>query len=162
MTGIIANSKNSMSINPTRQSRRNPRRGTNMIEFCLFLPWYIFLFVGAYDFGFYNYSLIATENAAHAAALVAAQNSTNQTDSTTACSYALDSLRNLPNVGYGVTSCNGSPVTVTAASVTSPDGTGAAATKVTVVYNTPSLIPIPGILPASITITRSVQMRLQS
>lgn len=162
MTGIIGISKNSMSINRTRQSQDTQRRGSNMIEFCLFLPWYIFLFVGAYDFGFYNYSLIATENAAHAAALVAAQSTTNQTDSTTACSYALDSLRNLPNVGSGVTTCNGSPVTVTAASVTSPDGTGAAATQVTVTYKTPTLIPIPGILPSSLTITRSVQMRLQS
>ncbi len=41
-------------------SRDRRRRGGSMIEFCLLLPWYIFLFVGAFDFGFYAYSLIST------------------------------------------------------------------------------------------------------
>ncbi len=133
-----------------------------MIEFCLFLPWYIFLFVGAYDFGFYSYSLIATENGAHAAALVTSQSSANATNATLACGYVLDSLRNLPNVGSSLSTCTAEPVVVNATSISSPDGTGASAAQLTVTYTTPTLISIPGILPNRITITRTVQMRLQS
>ncbi|HVW11195.1 MAG TPA: TadE family protein, partial [Bryobacteraceae bacterium] len=80
------------------------------------MPWYVFLFVGTFDFGFYAYSLIATQSAARVAALYCSTSSSTATDSTTACSYALDQLRNLPNVGYSVSTCNGSPLTVTASS----------------------------------------------
>ena len=151
--------------------RRNRRRsGSNVIEFSLLMPWYVFLFVGAYDYGFFAYSLIATQTAASVGATYCAANSTTATDATTACSYALDQLRDLPNVGSGLTTCGtgttvttSAPVAVTASSVTgasSPDGN--AATSVTVVYLTPQLIPIPSILPANLTITRTVKMRLRS
>ena len=35
------------------------RRGNNIIEFTFLMPWYAFLFVGTYDFGFFCYSLIS-------------------------------------------------------------------------------------------------------
>lgn len=139
------------------------RRGSSIIEFSLLLPWYVFLFVGAYDYGFFSYSLIATQTAASVGANYCASNSTTTTDATTACGYALDQLRNMPNVGYSMTNCgSGSTVTatvplaVTASSVTGPDGYPAA--SVTVTFLTPQLIPIPGLLPGQLTISRTVKM----
>ena len=137
------------------------RRGNNLIEFSFLVPWYIFLFVGTFDYGFFAYSLISTQSAARTGAYYCATNSSTQSDSTTACGYALDQLRSLPNVGSGVTTCGGSsPVTVTAtATASGPDGNPA--TTVSVTYTSPQLIPIPGIFPGQITITRTLQMRLR-
>jgi hypothetical protein len=42
----------------------------------------------------------------------------------------------------------------------SPDGNPAA--SVTIVYLTPRLIPIPGLFPGQVTITRTVKMRYRS
>jgi len=133
------------------------------------IPWYVFLFVGAYDYGFFSYSLIATQTAASVGASYCATSSSTVTDATTACGYALDQLRNLPNVGSGLTTCGtgstvtaSAPVAVTATSVSgtnSPDGL--AATAVTVKYLTPQLVPIPGLLPGTLTITRTVKMRVR-
>ena len=49
------------------------RRGNSLIEFSLLMPWYFFLFVGVYDFGFYGYGLIALEDGVRAATLNASQ-----------------------------------------------------------------------------------------
>ncbi len=143
------------------------RSGSNVIEFSLLIPWYIFLFVGAYDYGFFAYSLIASQTAASVGATYCSSSSSTLTDATTACSYALDQFRYLPNVGSGLSTCGtgttvttSAPVAVTASSVTGPDGN--TATAVTVVYLTPQLIPIPGILPGTLTINRTVKMRQRS
>jgi len=141
---------------------RKPKiRGTSVIEFTLMLPWYIFLFVGVFDYGIYCCSLIAAENAARVGATYCSTNSTDATDSTTACTYALDQLRNLPNVGSGVVACNGSPITVTASLVRGPDNVANDASTVTVTYTTPQMVPIPGLFPGQLTINRSVTMRLR-
>jgi hypothetical protein len=142
-------------------------RGHSIIEFAIFLPWLLFLFVGAMDWGFFAYSLIATEAAARIGALYTSTSSFTATDATTACNYALDQLRKMPNVGPTVTSCLSgtavtpiAPIGVSATSLTGPDGNTAAQFSVT--YRTPTFIPIPGVLPSSITITRSFQMRVRS
>ena len=135
------------------------KRGNNLIEFTFLLPWYVFLFVGALDFGFYGYSLIAVQNAARIGAMYTSSNAANVADSATACGYAIDQLVSLPNIGSSVTTCSGSPVTVTAASVSGPDSQ--AATSVTVSYTTPQLVPIPGLLPGRITISRAVEMAVR-
>jgi len=135
------------------------KRGNNLIEFSFLLPWYVFLFVGALDSGFYGYSLIAVQNAARIGAMYTSSNSANVADSTTACGYAIDQLASLPNVGSSVTTCSGTPVTVTATSVTGPDSQ--AATSVSVSYTTPQLIPIPGLLPGKVTISRAVEMAVR-
>ena len=139
--------------------RRKSSRGNSVIEFSLLMPWYVFLFVGTYDFGFYSYSLIATESAARVAALYCATNSTTATDSTTACGYALDQLRNMPNIGYSMTTCSASPLVVTATATTGLDNNSA--TSVLVTYTTPQLIPIPGLLPGQLTINKTVVMSLR-
>ena len=45
------------------------RSGNSIIEVTFMMPWLLFLFVGVFDFGFYSYALIATQNAARAAAV---------------------------------------------------------------------------------------------
>ena len=150
-------------VSPTVSAKSRRRSGQAIIEFSLLMPWYVFLFVGAFDYGFFAYSLIASQSAATVAALYCATSSSTVTDSTTACGYALDQFRNLPNVGSSLITCGtgstvtpSAPVAVTASSVTGPDLNPAA--SVTVVYLTPSLIPIPGLLPGQLTITRTVKI----
>jgi Flp pilus assembly protein TadG len=152
---------------PTVSAKDGRRSGCAIFEFSLLMPWYVFLFVGAFDYGFFAYSLIASQSAATEAALYCASSSSTVTDSTTACGYALDQFRNLPNVGSSMTTCgtgssvtSSAPVAVTASSVTGPDLTPA--TSVTVVYLTPVLIPIPGLLPGQLTIRRAVKMPVYS
>ncbi len=130
------------------------------------MPWYLFLFVAAYDFGFYCYGLIATQNAARVAAMYCSGSTSLATNcnvivspatTSAACNYALGALQNLPNVGA---TCS-SPVVVSASMVSgtsSPDGADAA--QVTVQYTTPALIPIPALLPGTITFVRTVTMRV--
>lgn len=60
----------------------------------------------------------------------------------------------------GSATCNGSPLTVTATSVAS-GADGGAASQVSVTYQTPQLIPIPGELSGQMSITRVVEMRLR-
>ena len=148
-------------------------RGNSIIEFSLLMPWLIFLFIGAMDWGFYAYSLIATEAAARVACLYASASATaladaQSTSSTSSCSYALDQLRKMPNVGTAMSTCasgsavsSGSPVGVSTTSVTGPDGNPAA--QVSVTYVTPVFVPMAGSgLPKQVTITRTIQMRMRS
>ena len=137
-----------------------------MIEFCLLMPWYIFLFAGTFDFGFYSYSLIATTNAARVSAYYCgAQSGTCTTNDSTACTnYAIGQLKFLPNIGTGVTTCAASPLTLTVSypatpSTGCPDGNPCVSS--TVAYVTPQLIPIPGLLPGQITITKAFTVRLR-
>lgn len=143
------------------------RKGSSAIEFSLLLPWYVFLFVGAFDYGFFAYSLIATQTAASVGATYCSTSASTSADVSNACGYVIDQLRNMPNVGTAVTACgtgttvtSSAPIAVTASSITGPDGNAAA--SVTVVYLTPQLIPIPGLLPGQLTITRTIKMRIRT
>ncbi len=137
------------------------RRGNNIIEFALIAPWYLFLAVGAFDMGVYNYSLIGVQNAARTVALYCSASSTTCSSGTAPCLYALDQLRDLPNVGSGVTTCaNPSPVAVSVTYVSGPDSNTAA--QVTVSYTSPTLIPLPKSLPSQYTASRTVTMRTRS
>lgn len=124
------------------------------------VPWLLFFVVFAYDMGMYSYALICTEGAARAAAMYTSTSAATATDSTTACRYALDQMRDLPNVPSSITTCTSSPVTVSATEVTGPDGSNAA--QVTVTYVPPALASIPGSLTGNYTLVRTVQIRLQS
>ena len=141
----------------TKQTKS--RSGNAIIEFTLLAPWFVFLFVGAMDMGFYCYALISVQGAARVAALYTSGTTATATDATTACTYVLAQLRDLPNVPSSITTCSASPVTVSAALTTGPDGNDAS--KVTVTYVLPAFPSIPGILPGQYTAIRSVQMRLQ-
>jgi Flp pilus assembly protein TadG len=131
-------------------------------------PWLIFLFIGSMDWGFYAYSLIATEAAARVGCMYASTSATVLAASgtpATVCTYALEQLRKMSNVGSSVTTCSAAPVTVTVASLTGSTTPASAdnnpAAQVTVTYVTPIYIPMMGLLPKQLTITRKIQMRLR-
>src|SRR5260370_1043849 len=148
------------AIREHRSSQRKKRqRGMAMLELALIGPFFFFLFVGALDWGFIAYALISLQSAARTATLYASSSSATATNSTQACSLVLGEMRKLPNIGTGVTTCSGSPLTVTLSSVTGPDA--GLASQVTVTYTTIPLVPIPGLLPNQVTITRTVLMRLR-
>ena len=135
-----------------------------MVEFCLLMPWYIFLFAGTFDFGFYSYALIATSNAARITATYCSSGSGACPSITSSCTnYVLAQLSYMPNVGSTVTTCSASPVTLSISypsAASCPDTN--TCTAVTLTYVTPRLVPIPGLFPGQITITKTVQMRLSS
>lgn len=136
----------------------------------MLLPWFIFLFVGVFDWGYYAHALISTEAAAREATLYASTSkavATAGTASATVCTLALEELRIVPNVGSSITTCSASPVVTTLALI----GPGQANTNsadsqlaalVSVQYTTLSLIPIPLLLKGSATFYRVVEMRLRS
>src|SRR5665213_597431 len=101
------------------------RRGNSIIEFTILAPWYIFLFIGAFDMGIYGYALISVQSAARIAALYCSASASTASDSTTACSYALGQLRDLPDIPAALTTCSAAPLTVTAVAVTGPDSSSA-------------------------------------
>jgi Flp pilus assembly protein TadG len=145
--------------NGIERQRRHGRRGNALIEVSLLVPWYLFLFVGVFDWGFYSHALISTAAAVRAAAIYTSKDATTAGDQATACVYALNELRVTANVP-ATSACNADPVIVTATAVTGVDGKPA--TSVTVKYHTLSLIPIPGVLNKQFWITQTLQMRLRS
>ncbi|HLH15839.1 MAG TPA: TadE/TadG family type IV pilus assembly protein [Bryobacteraceae bacterium] len=138
----------------------NRTRGSAVVEISLIAPWFLFLFIGVVDMGFYCYDLIAVENAARVAAEYTSTGTDKAADSTGACTRALAELASLSNMS-GVSSCNGSPLTVTATSVSGLAGSGTD-TKVNVTYQTQQLIPIPGLLQGQFTFSRTVRARVKT
>lgn len=130
-----------------------------MMELVMIGPWIFFLSIGALDWGFYATSLVSVAAAARSAALYTSTGTATASDSDTACTIVLGEIRKLPNIGNAVTSCGSNPV-VTATAVTGPDS--ANASKVSVKYQSISLIPIPGLLAKKLTVTRTVTLRLRT
>ena len=95
------------------------------------------------------------ETAARSAALY--ESTLLSPDSNSACTIVLNEMSTLINTG-SISSCNSSPLVVTASTVTGPDNTNAA--QVSVTYTTPVMIPIPGLLARQFTITRIVSMKM--
>jgi hypothetical protein len=148
-----------------RYTGRAGRKGSCALEAALFLPWFVFLFIGVFDWGFYARALTCTESAARVAALYASADPNDDARITGsdggACFYALGALRHSVNVGSGVTTCASYPVIVTATKVTGADSAdGQPAVKVDVAYQTNRVIPIPGLLKSQFVIRRIVQMKL--
>ncbi len=135
---------------------RKKQRGTSLVELSFLVPLIVFFFIGTLDLGFYCYALISVQNAARVAALYTSTSSSTWSDSTGACTYALGEMTGLPNIGSTVTSCGGTPLTVTAASSSGAGLTSASIVSVT--YQSVPVIPIPGLLPGQFTWTRSVKM----
>ena len=129
-------------------------RGHAVIEVALLSPWIFFLFMGTLDMGFYTHAMIATQNAARAAAAYTSRSALTATDASGACRYALTELKAMSNV-RNLKTCNASPLVVTASSVTGADGSPASSVSVT--YRSNKMIPIPG-LTGRLNITRTVQM----
>src|SRR5208283_3134176 len=124
---------------------RDRQTGQAVVEVTLLVPWMVFSFVAAFNFGIFAYALISTENAARSAAMYAAQSLTvAQSGSIVAqvCPYALGDLEDAPGVGAGVSTCTGSPVTVTVTPRT-PGSGNMNTVRVSVTYNTMQMIPLP-------------------
>jgi Flp pilus assembly protein TadG len=134
-------------------------RGHAVMEAALVMPLLIFLFVGAFDMGFYCYDLISVENAARVAVEYTATSSSTANDGGRACTLALNELAAVPNLG-AVSTCNALPLKVSASALTGQDGSPAS--QVSVQYQSAIFIPIPGLLTGRLNITRVAQMRLKS
>ena len=144
---------------------RSPRKsGQALIEVTLLIPWMVLAFVAAFNFGIFAYALVSTQNAARSAAMYASQSLTvAQSGSIVAqvCPYALGELGDAPGVGTGVTTCTGTPVTVTVTPRT-PGAGNMNTVRVSVTYNTMQLIPLPGLMAGSLSITRTVEMPIRN
>lgn len=131
------------------------------MELTLLMPWFVFLFIGTIDMGFYGYALVSLQSAARVAALYTSSTTATSTDSAIACFYAVEELKTNINMS-GVSTCGGSsPVAVTATQLVGSSADGNPATQVTVTYTTPRLFAIPGVLGGQFTISRVVQMRIR-
>jgi hypothetical protein len=117
-------------------------------------------FIAILDFGFSAYALIATQNAARIAATWGSASSANQTalTSSLACgTYALPEFLYAPTP---VSACGSSLTATPASGSIGAAGNGAGEipyVQVAVGY-TVNLIAIPGLMPDSLTITRTVAM----
>jgi len=118
-----------------------------------------FLFLGVFDMGYFSYALIATTDAARAAALYTSQSNATSSDSAGACARILLVFQAMPNASSLPSSCNAPPLQVSAQSITGPDGLSAS--QVTVTYQTIQLVSIPG-LPGKWNFTRVATMRVRT
>ena len=59
------------------------------MEVVLMAPWIYFLFMGTLDMGFFTHAMIATQNAARAAAASTSRSSATADSVPVACKYAL-------------------------------------------------------------------------
>jgi len=140
------------------------RRGQAVVEVSLLIPWVVFAFVAAFNFGIFAYALISTQNAARSAAMFASQSLTVAQSGnivTQVCPYVLGELGDAPGVGSGVSSCTGAPVTV-AVTARTPGSGNMNTVKVSVTYHTMQLIPLPGLMAGSLTITRTVEVPIRN
>jgi len=148
-------SKPAIGRNTLASRSRKRRRGGSALEMALLMPWYVFLFVGAYDWGFYNHALISVESATRVAALYAASQASAPSVSTL-CPIVIGEMKVVSNVGGSLT-CGSSPLVVTITSGAGADGNTAYTVQVT--YTTLQMIPIPGFLKSQTTFSRFVEMR---
>ena len=141
-------------------NRRNnkSRRGGSILEMTMLMPWFIFLFVGAFDWGFYAHALISVQSAARVAALYGSSASSGNVSATAACTYVLGELKVVSNVS-NVASCSASPVQVTRSCTTLG---GLNAVQMAVTYQTMTLIPIPGLLNNQFSLYRSTELPMQN
>lgn len=145
--------------------RKQRESGASAIEFALLLPWVIFLFVGAFDWGFYAHALISTENATRVAAIYAANLGGGSISEATACQLVLNELSISVNVA-GKTTCTWGTTVTTAAPVavqetcTTVDSVNAV--QVAVTYQTIQLIPIPGFLAGKVTLYRTATLPMNN
>ena len=146
-----------MNCSDHRKAVKPRQKGHAVLEISLMAPWLLFLFCGSFDMGFYHHALTSTANAAQVAASYTSSSTTAAADASGACTYVLAELNSMRNV-RGLASCNSYPVIVSATAVTGVDGSPASSVSVT--YQTDQLIPIPGLLMGRLTVTRTVQMRI--
>ena len=165
---------------------KDRRRGSAVVEAALLMPWICFLFVGILDSGFYTYGAMATQNAARAVAIQSA-NSGGLLTSTAMCQAVKNEMGFLGNVvlmsgcaatqaGVNNTMPTPTPIWVCAGTLTSTSAsscglpaaicadclldTTAQSVQAVVTYQSVPLVPIPGILPEQLQLTRIAEARV--
>ena len=152
---------------------RKGERGGAIVETALMLPWLFILFICVFDFGFYAYAAICTQNAARAAAIQAASNN-GSVSNTSACTAALGEMTRLPNAPNScVTSpssvSNTQPVAVSIQVLTSTTNpacadcaldASATSAQASVTYLSIPMFPIPGMMMGRMTMTRIAEARI--
>jgi len=133
---------------------RRAESGSAALEIGLMVPWIVFSFMAVLNVGFCTYGMIATQNAARIAAAWGSANSTNAGNiASNACTYAAPQFKYAPRP---LTAC-GADLSVS----TSTSTVGSLSTvQVSVTYTVP-LMAIPGIMPTSLAITRTVKMAVR-
>jgi|HubBroStandDraft_4_1064222.scaffolds.fasta_scaffold225659_2 Flp pilus assembly protein TadG len=146
---------------PGKASRgRANQRGQAVIETALLLPWLVFCFVGAFDLGVYSYALISAENAARVVGMYASASTSVASNPSLACTYALAELKDSPGVG-NTSSCSANGVVNVSATYLATGADGLPAAQVTLTYKPTQVIPLPGLLNGSLTITRTVEFPIR-
>ncbi len=146
---------------PGEASRgRANQQGQAVIETALLLPWLVFCFVGAFDLGVYSYALISAENAARVVGMYASTSTSVASNPSLACTYALAELKDSPGVG-STSSCSANGVVNVSATYLSTGADGLPAAQVTLTYKPTQVIPLPGLLNGSLTITRTVEFPIR-
>lgn len=134
------------------QAQRKRNKAQAMVEAALMAPWIFLLFIAVFDFGFYAYALITTENAVRVGALTAADSWGSANSSAGVCYQVVEEMRTVPNVtgvtcGCAGSSCAAGPIQLTVDAIEGagcPEGTDTArCVRVTLRYRTLSLIPLP-------------------
>ena len=137
--------------------RATKKKGHAIVELALMCPWILLLFMGIFDFGFYAYAAISTQNAARVAVLATASAPSSAASQATACLYAREELKYMPNYSSLPAGCGALPLQVQATQVAGPDGQNAS--QVQVSYRTIQMFALP-FFPAQMTITRTATMRV--
>jgi len=154
------------------------RSGNSIIEMTFMLPWLLFLFVGVFDVGFYCYALIATQNAARAAAVHNSISKTAAIDPDgSGCQIVVSELSTAA-YGRALAGCNTQTLQVESdycpgAQGSNPSSSSSTqqypcptsigntdAVQVVVTYQSALLIPIPGLLRGQLPITRAAVVQV--
>ncbi len=151
-----------MQESPSRGRKRlfGSERGTAAVEVALLLPWIVVSFIAVLDFGFSAYALIATQNAARVAATWGSASSANSTALTASPSPACGTYA-LPLFKYAPTPVSACGTSLSATPETHSLGSSSVSYVQVAVAYTVNLIAIPGIMPGSITINRTVYMPIR-
>lgn len=139
-----------------------------MVEVALMAPWIFFLFIGAFDIGFFCYALIATQNAARVGAMANSFSTGAATNTSATCQLVVAEMNSLPNAKTlvpGTYSCltgrsptSTSPIALDLSASPETESDGSTAAVVTVSYWFGTMIPIPGLLNGPVTITRTAKV----
>ena len=141
-------------------ARRFGEDGHAAVEVALMSPWILLLFMAIFDFGFFAYAAICTQNAARIAALATAAAPSSAGSQPTGCTHALEEMRMLPNIAGLATTypCNALPLIVNVPPCTDPEPPQQCS-RVSVTYQTVQLFPLPFLM-GRMTLTRVAEMRV--
>jgi hypothetical protein len=132
--------------------------GHAAIELALMSPWLLLLFAAIFDFGFFAYAAINTQNAARAAVLATSKDPGSAASQATGCGIVREEMRMFPNITTG-TDCTSLPLVVNVSSFADPETSPKLGSRVSVTYQTVQLFPLPFLM-GRMTLTRVAEARV--